>query len=475
MKILIADDSPFILSVLSEFLKSNGFEVETAENGIEAVQKAFNFYPDVIILDVMMPFMTGYQVARMLKTEKLTKEIPIILLTSKSDAADKFWGHLVGADYYVVKDENLEILMEHLLKIVSTIKPIDKKQFTKKDYSPLDIVAKVNELLDKKLYELTILNEIGKFVGDIADLDKIVEKVMSFLSKILEYSVILIMIKEENAVEIISNVSKEFSFNEYDRVKKEVLTNLAKNFDRKTFLIKEKIYGEENLKNEDLSSYKEITIEKIKTEGKNEGLIAFLSLKDKKFSTGEKSLLSSISNYTFLIIYSGILYQRVKDLSIRDSLTGLYNHGFIIKTLERAFKVADRYKKPLSIIMGDIDKFKSINDNFGHLSGDFVIEKISSILLESIRDIDYVGRYGGEEFLIILPETSKKGAINVAERIRKKIEDTEFNIISPPLRVTISFGVASLEDGIKTSTNLLKKADEALYRAKEKGRNRVEF
>ncbi len=475
MKILIADDSPFILSVLSEFLKSNGFEVETAENGIEAVQKAFNFYPDVIILDVMMPFMTGYQVARMLKTEKLTKEIPIILLTSKSDAADKFWGHQVGADYYVVKDENLEILMEHLLKIVSTIKPIDKKQFTKKDYSPLDIVAKVNELLDKKLYELTILNEIGKFVGDIADLDKIVEKVMSFLSKILEYSVILIMIKEENAVEIISNVSKEFSFNEYDRVKKEVLTNLAKNFDRKTFLIKEKIYGEENLKNEDLSSYKEIIIEKIKTEGKNEGLIAFLSLKDKKFSTGEKSLLSSISNYTFLIIYSGILYQRVKDLSIRDSLTGLYNHGFIIKTLERAFKVADRYKKPLSIIMGDIDKFKSINDNFGHLSGDFVLEKISSILLESIRDIDYVGRYGGEEFLIILPETPKKGAINVAERIRKKIEDTEFNIISPPLRVTISFGVASLEDGIKTSTNLLKKADEALYRAKEKGRNRVEF
>ncbi len=474
MKILIADDSPFILSVLSEFFKSNGFEIETAENGIEAIQKAFNFHPDVVILDVMMPFMTGYQVARMLKSEKLTKEIPIVLLTSKSDAADKFWGHQVGADYYVVKDENIEILMEHLLKIVSSITPGDKKQFSKKDYSPLDIVAKVNELLDKKLYELTILNEIGKFVGDIADLDMIVEKVMSFLSKILEYSAILVIIKEENSVEIISNISREFSLDEYDKVKKEALTNLAKKFDRKTFLIKEKIYGEENLRRKDLNSYKEIIIEKIKTKGQNEGLIAFLSLKNKKFSTGEKSLLGAISNYTFLIIYSGILYQRVKDLSIRDSLTGLYNHGYIIKTLERTFKVADRYDEPLSIIMGDIDKFKSINDNLGHLSGDFVLEKTSSILLESVRDIDYVGRYGGEEFLIILPETPKKGAINVAERIRKKIENTGFNIVSPPLKITISFGVASLEDGMKTSTDLLKKADEALYKAKEKGRNRVE-
>ncbi len=477
MKVLIADDSPFMLSVLSEFMKAQNFDVETAEDGLQAVQKVFNFEPDVIILDVMMPFMTGYQVARMLKSDRLTKNIPIIILTSKSDAADEFWGYQVGADYYVVKDEDMESLMKRLAEIISKLKPVkrEKKIITKKDYSALDIVAKVNELLDRKLYELTILNEIGKLVGTITNLDLIVEKLMGFLSKILEYSAIIIMIKEKNSIEIISNISKDFSLKDYEKIKKNLIEELTKEVDREILLSNERIYGNKNLKKENFKSYNELRTERIEAEGENEGIIAYLSLKDKKFSIGEKALLSSISNYSFLIIYSAILYKRVEELSVRDSLTGLFNHAHIIGILNREFKIAERYKKPISIIMGDIDKFKEINDTFGHLSGDFVLEKISTILSESIRDIDYIGRYGGEEFLIILPETKKAEAVKVAERIRKKVENTEFNIVSPPIKITMSFGVASNEDDVKTSHLLIKKADDLLYLAKKNGRNRVEF
>ncbi len=476
MKVLIADDSPFMLSVLSEFMKAEGFDVETAEDGLKAVQKVFNFEPDVIILDVMMPFMTGYQVARMLKSDRLTKNIPIIILTSKSDAADEFWGYQVGADYYVVKDENIESLLKKLAEIISKFKFVkrEKKSITKKDYSALDIVAKVNELLDRKLYELTILNEIGKLVGTIINLDLIVEKLMGFLSKILEYSAIIIMIKEKNSIEIIANISREFSLKDYERVKKNLIGELTKEMDREILLSNERIYGNENLKKENFKSYNEIRTEKIEAEGENEGIIAYISLKDKKFSIGEKALLSTISNYSYLIVYSAILYKRVEELSIRDSLTGLFNHAHIISTLDREFKIAERYEKLISIIMGDIDKFKEINDTFGHLSGDFVLEKISAILSESIRDVDYVGRYGGEEFLLILPETKKAEAIKVAERIRKKIENTEFDIVSPPIKITISFGVASNEDNVETSHQLIKKADDLLYLAKKNGRNRVE-
>jgi len=476
MKVLIADDSPFMLSVLSEFMKAEGFDVETAEDGLKAVQKVFNFEPDVIILDVMMPFMTGYQVARMLKSDRLTKNIPIIILTSKSDAADEFWGYQVGADYYVVKDENIESLLKKLAEIISKFKFVkrEKKSITKKDYSALDIVAKVNELLDRKLYELTILNEIGKLVGTIINLDLIVEKLMGFLSKILEYSAIIIMIKEKNSIEIIANISREFSLKDYERVKKNLIGELTKEMDREILLSNERIYGNENLKKENFKSYNEIRTEKIEAEGENEGIIAYISLKDKKFSIGEKALLSTISNYSYLIVYSAILYKRVEELSIRDSLTGLFNHAHIISTLDREFKIAERYEKLISIIMGDIDKFKEINDTFGHLSGDFVLEKISAILSESIRDVDYVGRYGGEEFLLILPETKKAEAVKVAERIRKKIENTEFDIVSPPIKITISFGVASNEDNVETSHQLIKKADDLLYLAKKNGRNRVE-
>ena len=166
--------------------------------------------------------------------------------------------------------------------------------------------------------------------------------------------------------------------------------------------------------------------------------------------------------------------EELERLANLDSLTGLYNRRVILHRLNERIKYVRRYGEELSLIMLDIDHFKKVNDQYGHLIGDGVLEGIAVLVQRNIRDTDVVGRYGGEEFIIILLKTGLSSALGVAERIRKAIEaaemkDSEGNVFS----VTVSEGVSSYKPA-EDERSLISRADDALYRAKENGRNRVE-
>lgn len=152
-----------------------------------------------------------------------------------------------------------------------------------------------------------------------------------------------------------------------------------------------------------------------------------------------------------------------------DSLTQLYNHKYIYERLEQEINKAKTFNKKLSVVMFDIDHFKSVNDNYGHQTGDKVILTVTHTLKELCRKVDILGRYGGEEFLAILPDTDLDGAFLSAERIRNKILSLEFE---EGLKISISGGLAQFKD--EDALALVKKADELLYKAKENGRNRME-
>lgn len=169
------------------------------------------------------------------------------------------------------------------------------------------------------------------------------------------------------------------------------------------------------------------------------------------------------------------LSRRFRDLAIRDGLTGLYNHGYLLDALAGEVARAVRYDRPLSVIFLDVDHFKQYNDQFGHQRGDMVLKQVSQILKDEIRKTDIAARYGGEEFVLILPETSKKDAFVVAEKVRKAVQESIANDVADegPTTVTISAGVASyMEDGTD-ATELIAKADAAVYTAKNDGRNAV--
>ena len=166
----------------------------------------------------------------------------------------------------------------------------------------------------------------------------------------------------------------------------------------------------------------------------------------------------------------------LKWLSITDPLTGLYNRRYFIEQIELEFKRSKRYSRDLSLLMLDIDHFKLVNDNYGHQIGDIVLRKISSVIINLLRDSDLAFRYGGEEFMIILPETKSEDAINVAERMKQEIMNTQHNYGSINFTVTTSIGIVSIKDMMdkfETIDDIIKKVDDNLYKAKNSGRNTI--
>ena len=174
--------------------------------------------------------------------------------------------------------------------------------------------------------------------------------------------------------------------------------------------------------------------------------------------------------------------KKYKELSITDHLTGLYNKRYFMARLKEETARAKRYRQRLSLVFSDVDHFKRINDNYGHYAGDLVLKQIAAILsggmeefhiISRLRKADIVARYGGEEFVAILPETGIEGASTAAENVRKAIEEYEFRLNGNRSHITMSFGVTELSAEANDDSDLIKQADNALYMAKELGRNRV--
>lgn len=208
-------------------------------------------------------------------------------------------------------------------------------------------------------------------------------------------------------------------------------------------------------------------------DGKVIGVIEAKSPIPEAFKLDDLKLLKILSDLVIISLENIRLYQKTQQLSIRDGLTHLFLHRYFQEHLEEELKRSSFYKLNLSLLMCDLDFFKQCNDTYGHTFGDYVLKDTADVLMSSVRDIDFVARYGGDEFAIILPGTSYDGAIVLAERIRKNIDEHSFKVNSDTIHVTISIGIASYPDGITTKDELIAKADEALLQAKNTGRNRV--
>jgi diguanylate cyclase (GGDEF)-like protein len=183
--------------------------------------------------------------------------------------------------------------------------------------------------------------------------------------------------------------------------------------------------------------------------------------------------LSLIANQTALTVDKIRLLAETRQFAFTDELTGLYNRRHFIQLAEKEVDRAIRYRHSQAFIMFDLDRFKRVNDAYGHPAGDQVLKTVASLARHELRDIDLLGRYGGEEFVILLPETGRKGARAIAERLRKRISQTRITVAQEKIPITISLGVSTLSSRCNSLTQLIEASDKALYAAKEGGRNRT--
>ena len=187
----------------------------------------------------------------------------------------------------------------------------------------------------------------------------------------------------------------------------------------------------------------------------------------------DKDKVMILSHQFALALRRVVLYQKIERIAIHDNLTGVYTRRYLLERFEEEIRRAQMRKINLSFLMLDVDYFKNFNDQYGHLTGDQILKEIGAIIKASIREIDIAGRYGGEEFCVVLPDTDNAGALWAAERIRSSVEKTSIKAYDTVVKATVSIGVATFPLHGSLRDELLDKADWALYRAKKSGRNRV--
>lgn len=220
---------------------------------------------------------------------------------------------------------------------------------------------------------------------------------------------------------------------------------------------------------EDLSAYSDYLVLPLKVDRASIGHLVVKGLEKH-----DKDKFHILLQQFILGLKRVMLYKKVQELAIRDNLTQVFTRRYCLELLAEEIKRSKKYKYDFSILMADIDHFKEHNDRYGHLVGDAILREVSKVTKESIRQIDSIGRYGGEEFLIILAETDKKQAVFAAERIRQAVANKKIKAYDEELKLTISLGIATFpEDAKEDIRELIDRADLALYQAKQTGRNKV--
>lgn len=207
--------------------------------------------------------------------------------------------------------------------------------------------------------------------------------------------------------------------------------------------------------------------------GEKIGVLEVLNKRGGGFTEEDQNLVMAMADPLAVASRTVQMFENAERLTVTDDLTKLYNYRYLMQFLGSEVKRCLRYKKKVSLLFIDIDGFKRINDTFGHLVGSQALAEMGQVFRRLLRETDVVGRYGGDEFVIVLPETPLNGAMVIAERIRKKVEDYEFVAQNVSIRLTVSLGVANCPKHTLTAEGLIKKADAAMYRAKELSRNSI--
>lgn len=192
------------------------------------------------------------------------------------------------------------------------------------------------------------------------------------------------------------------------------------------------------------------------------------------YSREDLRLLEILANLASLAMDNCVLFHQVEQTALRDNLTGLLTHRAFQDQLEESVLEASRYNQPLSIILVDVDHFKSINDTYGHQAGDLVLQGLAHVMDRTVRPVDIIARYGGEEFAILLLQTSRREAAVLAEQIRMDLAAQVFEVMGKSISITSSFGVATFPEDATSGQQLFRQADQRLYKAKHEGRNQVQ-
>ncbi|MEZ5811523.1 MAG: PleD family two-component system response regulator [Rhizobiaceae bacterium] len=447
-RILVVDDIPANVRLLEARLLAEYFDVVTALDGQEALDICASGQIDVVLLDVMMPGMDGFEVCRRMKGDPAMAHIPVIMVTALDQVADRVRGLEAGADDFLSKPVNDLQLMTRVRSLVRLKMLTDELRLRAATTTTIGL----EDLLERSESSERPKPRILLVDGRKSSHERLTDMLAKFAEVELETNPHQGLFRAaEGGYECII-VSTAFA--DFDPLR---LCSQLRSLDRTRatpiMLIADQ--GEDSLVTRGLEL------------GINDYIVR---------PVDRQELLARARTQIRRKRYNDELRANVTqsiELAVTDGLTGLHNRRYLDSHLQALFERAVSRGRPLSVLMADLDRFKAINDTHGHDAGDQVLKEFANRLRKSVRGMDLACRYGGEEFVVVMPDTDPDVAKTVAERVRSATAGAPFETASGRIEVTVSVGLSSLIAPADTIPALMKRADIALYEAKNGGRNRV--
>jgi two-component system cell cycle response regulator len=445
-RILVVDDIPANVKLLEAKLSAEYYEVLTAASGQECLDVARAKIPDLILLDIMMPGMDGFEVCTHLKGEDATAHIPVIMVTALSEISDRVKGLEAGADDFLSKPVNDTALFARVRSLLRLKMMMDELRVRQETSGQLGIME----------------TDEGEN-GDNA-------------------RVLVIENSEFTARRVASYLEEAGHLAERVQTSQDGLTRArAEDFD--LIIVGIEVDGEDGLR----------LCSQLRSQEESRHVPQLMLLEDTDMPRLAKGLDLGVSDYIVKPLDRGELLARVRtqvrrrryherlrmriqksvSMAFTDPLTGLFNRRYLTTHLDRKLLDIGQNGKPVSVAIFDVDLFKEVNDTYGHGPGDEVLKLLATVATNNLRSIDLVARYGGEEFVVVMPETTREQAGKIIERLRKRVAQTDFPIDegAKTLSLTISIGVATTDNPDDMAEDVLERADAALYDAKHAGRN----
>jgi two-component system cell cycle response regulator len=451
-RVLVVDDLLPNVQLMAAKLSSEYFDVVTATSGPQALELIKSTSPDIVLLDVMMPGMDGFEVCERIRADADIMHIPIVMVTALADSENRVRGLEAGADDFLTKPVEDIALFARVRSLVRMKTTFDQWRMRENTSGQFGLQTDAPSLRNEshELARVLLLEDcatdcnriISTLARDRHTVVKVGTGVEAFdRAKAESFDLVMISLTlaEEDGLRLCSQLRS------HERTRQLPILLIGDETDMKR-IAKGLELG--------ANDYVLRPIERNEVLARSRSQVRQKRYQDHLQSNYESNLSAALT----------------------DVLTGLYNRRYAMAHLEKLLSRSGETEKPFSILMFDIDHFKLVNDTYGHAAGDEVLREFASRLSAHVRNFDLVGRLGGEEFVAILPETDSEVALMVAERLRKAVADNPFGISAPggPLEITTSIGVTMVNTSRDSVANMLGRADEALYAAKHNGRNRTE-
>ena len=450
-RILVVDDVPANVKVLEAKLSAEYYDVITASDGYEALERIADSQPDIVLLDVMMPGLDGLEVCRRIKADRRSMHLPVVMVTALSEASDRVRGLEAGADDFLTKPVDDLSLFARVKSLVRLKMMMDELQLRRRTREQFGVVEEGPTLAEEDTSAASIL-----IVDDYGPIAKQLEATL---------------VGDGHRVEVVADGEHGLA--------------RATSGDFDLFVVSLSLQGDDPLRlcsqlrsNE---TSRNIPILVVVDEEDRERLAKGLELGVNDYlahPVDRNELLARARTQIRRRRYQEHLrdtYSRSITMALLDPLTGIYNRRYLDTHLAALLADTAERTKAVSLLILDVDFFKKINDKHGHAAGDEVLKEVAARVADRLRGFDTFARFGGEEFVVVMPETGLDMAAGVAERIRAAIAETPIPVHGKEsVSVTVSIGVA-MSGHEETPEAVLERADRALYRAKDNGRDRVEI